>query len=328
MSDVPEGKGVSSSAALEVATMAATAACFGIEMDGASIATECQWAENHIARAPCGIMDQMTSALGRSDRLLRLRCQPATVEGYVRVPSKYRFYGIDSGIRHAVSGSDYGTVRTAAFMGYRIIADLAGLTATSDGGCVRVRDDRWGGYLANIAPSEFAADFADWLPGRMRGADFLARYGGITDTVTRVSPETWYPVRQATSHPVYENERVTRFADLLSTGLDEPDAAARMGALMFRSHASYSSCGLGSYGTDRLVDLVAELEPAEGVFGAKITGGGSGGTVVVFGTEAARSAVHHIARRYESETGVPASVFDASGPGADEIGVVRLRSIG
>jgi L-arabinokinase len=155
----------------------------------------------------------------------------------------------------------------------------------------------------------------------MRGADFLARYGGITDPVTRVRPETWYPVRQATSHPVYENERVTRFAEFLSTGLDEPDAAARMGALMFRSHASYSACGLGSYGTDRLVDLVAELEPAQGVFGAKITGGGSGGTVVVFGTEAARSTVHHIARRYSDENGITAHVFDASGPGAEEGGM-------
>ena len=321
-SDVPEGKGVSSSAALEVSTMAATAACFGLEMDGASIAAECQWAENHIARAPCGIMDQMTSSLGRRDRLLRLRCQPATVEGHASVPRGYCFYGIDSGIRHAVSGSDYGTVRTAAFMGYRMIADLAGLTATSDGGGVRIRDDRWGGYLANISPSEFMADFADRLPGRMRGADFLKRYGGISDAVTRVDPDTWYPVRQATSHPVYENERVTRFAELLSTGLDEPDAAARMGALMFRSHASYSSCGLGSDGTDRLVDLVAELEPAQGVFGAKITGGGSGGTVAVFGTEAAGSAVRHIARRYSDETGVRAFVFDGSGPGAEEIGVI------
>jgi galactokinase len=243
------------------------------------------------------------------------------------VPGGYRFYGIDSGIRHAVSGSDYGTVRTAAFMGYRMIADLAGLTATNDGTCVQVHDDRWGGYLANITPSEFGSDFADWLPSRMRGADFLARYGGITDAVTRVNPETWYPVREATSHPVYENERVTRSADLLSTGLEQPDAAARVGALMFRSHASYSSCGLGSDGTDRLVDLVAEMDPSQGLFGAKITGGGSGGTVAVFGTEAARSAVHHIAHRYEHETGVPAHVFDGSGPGAEEIGVVVARIV-
>ena len=101
-----------------------------------------------------------------------------------------------------------------------------------------------------------------------------------------------------------------------------------MGALMFRSHASYSACGLGSDGTDRLVDLVAEMEPAQGLFGAKITGGGSGGTVAVYGTEAARSAVYDIARRYEEETGVRALVFDGSGPGAEEIGIVTLPTIG
>ncbi|HEX5073033.1 MAG TPA: hypothetical protein VFW03_07510 [Gemmatimonadaceae bacterium] len=326
-SDVPEGKGVSSSAALEVATMAAAATCYGLALDGVTLATACQWAENHVARAPCGIMDQMTSALGRHDRLLRLRCQPAIVEGHIAVPEGYRFYGIDSGIRHAVSGSDYGTVRTAAFMGYRMIADLAGLTATSDGDRVYVQDDRWGGYLANLTPNELARDFADRLPSRMRGAEFLARYGGITDAVTRVNPEVWYPVRQAASHPVHENDRVTRFADLLSTGLEHADVAVSMGALMFQSHASYSACGLGSDGTDRLVDVVADIEPARGLFGAKITGGGSGGTVAVFGTEAARPVVYDIARRYEQETGIHALVFDGSGPGAQETGIVSLRRI-
>lgn len=325
-SDVPEGKGVSSSAALEVATMAATAACYGLDIDGATLAAACQWAENHIARAPCGIMDQMTSALGHHDRLLRLRCQPASVEGHVAVPKGYRFYGIDSGIRHAVSGSDYGTVRTAAFMGYRMIAELAGLTLTTESGRVHVQDDRWGGYLANMTPSEFTRDFADRLPSRMRGAEFLARYGGITDVVTRVSAEVWYPVRQSTSHPVYENDRVTRFAELLSTGLEHADAAVSMGALMLRSHASYSACGLGSDGTDRLVDLVAEMEPAQGLFGAKITGGGSGGTVAVFGTEAARGAVYDIARRYEQETGLRAFVFDGSGPGTQQVGVLVIQT--
>ncbi|HEY5418437.1 MAG TPA: hypothetical protein VIK41_26555, partial [Gemmatimonadaceae bacterium] len=113
-----------------------------------------------------------------------------------------------------------------------------------------------------------------------------------------------------------------------STGLEHAEAAVSMGALMFQSHASYSACGLGSDGTDRLVDLVAELDPAQGLFGAKITGGGSGGTVAVFGTEAARSAVYDIARRYEEETGVRALVFDGSGPGAEEIGIVTLPTIG
>ena len=325
-SDVPEGKGVSSSAALEVATMAATAAIYDVHMSGAEIATACQWAENKIAGAPCGIMDQMTSALGRQDRLLRLLCQPATVEGHVTVPRGYRFYGIDSGIRHAVTGADYGTVRTAAFMGYRMIAELAGLPASSDGMTVRVHDDRWGGYLANISPAEFATQFADRLPMSIDGAEFLARYGGITDSVTRVDPRRSYPVRIATSHPVYEHARVSRFAALLESGLDDEAAARDMGELMVQSHESYGACGLGSDGTDRLVALVRELGAERGLFGAKITGGGSGGTVAVFGTDAAREVIHEVATQYRRETGRATHTFDGSGRGAEQLGVLSFRA--
>jgi len=325
-SDVPEGKGVSSSAALEVACMAAAAAAYDVELSASETAAACQWAENHIARAPCGIMDQMTVACGRRDHLLRLRCQPATVEGHVRVPPGYHFYGMDSGIRHAVTGADYGTVRTAAFMGYRLIADAAGLAARADGTRVHVEDVRWRGYLANITPAELAERFEERLPSRMLGADFLARYGGITDAVTRVDPERWYPVRQATVHPVHEQARVARFAELLGGGLEHSGAAGEMGTLMHASHASYGACGLGSEGTDRLVDLVAAAGPSHGLFGAKITGGGSGGTVAVFGTEGARAVVYDIARQYEREMGRSVAVFDGSGPGAEETGVLVLDS--
>jgi L-arabinokinase len=292
-------------------------------MTGEEIATASQWAENHIAGAPCGIMDQMTSALGRRDRLLRLVCQPAIVEGHVDVPRGFRFYGIDSGIRHAVSGSDYGTVRTAAFMGYRIIADVAGLPKAIDAANVREADGRWRGYLANMTPGELESRFLAHLPERMTGAEFLKRYDGITDTVTRVHPDREYPVRQATAHPVHENARVTRFADLLGRlREDATDVAREMGALMYASLASYGACGLGSEGTDRLVELVRRAGPASGLFGAKITGGGSGGTVAVLGTDDAEARVHEIARRYAEETGRAAEVFAGSGPGAEEVGVV------
>jgi L-arabinokinase len=326
-SAVPEGKGVSSSAALEVAVMSATAAHYGLPMDGVTLASACQWAENFIAGAPCGIMDQMTSALGKRDRLLRLTCQPATLGGYSDVPSGYRFYGIDSGIRHAVTGADYGTVRTAAFMGYRMIADIAGLEAIVEGDRVRVHDHLWNGYLANISPREFTERFADALPDRMRGSEFVARYSGITDTVTKVESSRWYPVRSATMHPIYENDRVTRFGALLDGGLDgDEDAAIQMGGYMLASHASYTMCGLSSDGTDRLVELALEYLPERGIFGAKITGGGSGGTVAIFATDAARQAIHEIARRYEIETGRSAFVFEGSGPGSEELGVLSFRA--
>ena len=325
-STVPEGAGVASSAALEVAAMAAVSAMLHGPMQPERLATAGQWVENHVVGAPCGIMDQMTSACGLRDRLLRLRCQPGTVEGHVAVPAGYRFYGIDSGIRHAVSGADYGTVRTAAFMGYRMIAALAGLPAVPDGDRVRIEDHGWHGHLANLTPAEFSARYEFRLPERMTGAEFIAGYGGISDPVTRVEPDRAYPVRQATAHPIREQARVESFVDLLGRLGSGPEVAMNLGQLMAESHRSYGACGLSSEGTDRLVALVAEAGPARGLFGAKITGGGSGGTVAVLGTIEAEAVVREIAARYATEAGRGGEVFAASGPGAAELGVVLANT--
>ncbi len=314
-STVPEGKGVSSSAALEVASLAAIAAAYSVRMSPQDIARMAQWAENHVAGAPCGIMDQMTSACGLADHLLRLRCQPAIVEGQVAIPPGYRFFGVDSGIRHAVTGADYGMVRTAAFMGYRMIAALSALPVERDGARVRIHDDRWGGYLANIPPAYFSTHLAARLPEHLRGADFLALYHGITDDVTSVDPSVDYPVRVATAHPIHENARVGRFAELLATLGSAPDAVHEMGDLMRASHESYSACGLGSEGTDRLVELVRQSGAGSGLFGAKITGGGSGGTIAILAAADAQAAVRSIAERYAAETGRTAEVFTGSTDG-------------
>ena len=298
-STVPEGRGVASSAALEVATATAVAACCDLAISPQERAALCQRVENHVVGAPCGIMDQMTSACGKKDRLLQLRCQPGTIEGYVEIPPGYRFYGIDSGISHAVAGADYGTVRTAAFMGLAILR----------------AETKWQGrYLADLTPAEFSV-LERVLPEEMTGADFLKRYRAISDTATTVSPGLRYPVRQATAHPVGEQARVDRFAELLPTLSAHPDAVHELGALMFSSHQSYSACGLGSDGTDRLVELVRAAGPQRGVFGAKVTGGGSGGTVAVLGTVEAEHHVRDIAARYANETGRNARVFAESGPG-------------
>ena len=325
-STVPEGRGVASSAALEVAAGAAVAAGCGSPMTAAELAAACQTVENHVVGAPCGIMDQMTSACGQRDRLLRLRCQPGTIEGYVAIPEGFRFYGIDSGISHAVAGADYGTVRTAAFMGYRMIAAAAELPAERDGTRVRIDDPRWGGYLANLTSPEFAR-VRGALPEEMSGAEFLARYHGLTDTATQVRPDRRYPVRQATEHPVREHERAQRFAELLGALAHEPHAALELGRLMYESHESYGACGLGSDGTDRLVDLVAAEGPERGLFGAKITGGGSGGTVAILGTRGAEGLVRDVADRYRAETGRDTAVFTTSGPGAAETGVLCLTQL-
>ena len=91
------------------------------------------------------------------------------------------------------------------------------------------------------------------------------------------------------------------------------------------SHASYSACGLGSDGTDRLVSLArAPAGSARGIYGAKITGGGSGGTVALLADASAGDTVRAIAHEYAGETGRDAYVFEGTSPGAARIGAVRL----
>lgn len=62
-------------------------------------------------------------------------------------------------------------------------------------------------------------------------------------------------------------------------------------------HYSYNACGLGSDGTDRIVELVQEMQHSKlsgsedaALYGAKITGGGSGGTVCVIGRNSMKSS--------------------------------------
>ena len=322
-SDVPEGKGVSSSAAIEAATMEAVVEAWRVAIEPRLRAVRCQQVENLIVGAPCGVMDQMASICGEAGSLMALLCQPAEFQGSVRVPDGLGLWGIDSGIRHAVTGADYGAVRIGAFMGYRILADLAGLRVTPGQrqGHVNVEDPRWGGYLANVGVKPFRRFERD-IPEALDGETFLARYDGTTDLVTNVDPLRRYAIRAPTAHPIYEHERVTEWASLLTDAAAA--AAARLGALMYESHASYSACGLGSDGTDRLVSLARMAGTARGIHGAKITGGGSGGTVAVLADASAGETVRTIAREDATETGRDAYVFEGTSPGAARIGAIRL----
>ncbi|MEX0885125.1 MAG: galactokinase family protein [Phycisphaeraceae bacterium] len=329
-SHVPAGKGVSSSAAIEVATARAAAAALGCEIGGHALALCCQAAENRVARAPCGVMDQLAATLGREGELLAILCQPAEVLGHCRVPEPWRVWGVDSGVRHAVSGADYGQVRAAAFMGYRYIAGAAGLRVTPLApGRVRIDDPRWHGHVANVTPSEYETCFRDAVPAQVTGRAFLDAMHGTTDELVPIDPATTYAVRQAVAHPIHEHHRVRLFAALLQAPT-MPETPQLLGELMYQSHASYSACGLGSDATDAIVRQVRDAGAAVGLYGAKITGGGSGGTVAVLGHRDAEPAVRRIAAagRGAGPGGgdLPRRVFVGSSDGAMAVPVVRTRA--
>ena len=142
-SDVPEGKGVSSSAALEVATMQALSASLGLDLDPRGTRPARQIVENRIVGAACGVMDQMTASCGGEGAAAVASCASRrSCAEPLALPEGLEFFGVDSGVRHSVSGSDYTSVRVAAFMGARI------LRAGNPRGSLETKTR----YLANVTP--------------------------------------------------------------------------------------------------------------------------------------------------------------------------------
>ncbi|MFM8347885.1 MAG: galactokinase, partial [Bacteroidota bacterium] len=281
-SAVPPAKGVSSSAALEVATMRALTQACGVILEGSETAQLAQKAENLVAGAPCGIMDQLSSCFGKQGHLLPITCQPDKMGDMIPVPEGLFFAGLDSGVRHAVSGSSYGAVRSAAFMGYTIIAQSLGVDRRTIE-AFRESGDRsllpYAGYLCNIPVGEFSDRFLGLLPEQLTGKEFQEAYGHTTDTVTSIDPEMMYQVRTCALHPVLEHQRVQRFLELVRMPDDGEGIRDReLGSLMAASHLAYTDCGIGARRTDEIVAM--SRKGFDGlILGAKITGGGSGGTV-------------------------------------------------
>ncbi|GAB2286398.1 D-arabinose 1-dehydrogenase (NAD(P)(+)) [Dionaea muscipula] len=346
-SAVPEGKGVSSSASVEVASMSAIAAAHGLNISSRDLALLCQKVENHIVGAPCGVMDQMASACGEANKLLAMVCQPAEVLGLVEIPGHMRFWGFDSGIRHSVGGADYGSVRIGAFMGQKMImttasellsgslssADITNPHDLEESSLELIESEANLDYLCNLSPHRYEASYAKLLPETMLGDKFLEKYGDHNDHVTVIDPKYNYNVKAAARHPIYENFRVKAFKALLtSTASDEQLTA--LGELMYQCHYSYSACGLGSDGTDRIVHLVQEMQHNKllkaddtSLYGAKITGGGSGGTVCVISRNSLRAnqQILEIQQKYKAATGYMPFVFEGSSPGAGKFGFLKVR---
>jgi galactokinase len=326
-SNVAEGKGVSSSAAIEVAAMSAVTAAFDIQVTPRDLALLCQKVENAVVGAPCGVMDQMTAVCGVEGELLALLCQPAEIEQTIALPDDLAVWGVESGECHSNRGEDYASVRTGAFMGYRIIADRKKLKVKTVDGVLYIEDEIWHGYLANVRPNEFDVSYAKHLPERIAGDEFLARYGGTTDEVTRIDPERTYAVSNPTCHAVREHARVRAFAELLRNPASDR-RNQQLGEMMYDSNASYSACGLGSDGTDLLVHLVRESGQQSGLYGARITGGGSGGTVAILGTRNAEAAVRGIAASYEQAMSYRPYMFAGSSLGSAAFGHLRISRDG
>ncbi len=108
--DVPLGSGLSSSAAVEVATALAVGSLVGAAYPGPVLARLCQRAENEFVGASCGIMDQFISANGQQDHALLLDCRDLCVR-LAPIPAPVALVIANTMVKHSGAGGDYTTRR-------------------------------------------------------------------------------------------------------------------------------------------------------------------------------------------------------------------------
>ena len=130
--DVPIGSGLSSSAALEVATATAFLALSEYDAPGEEVARLCQRAENEFVGTRCGIMDQFISVLGKAGHALLIDCRSLDYRA-IPLPDGVKLVISDTGVRRGLASSEYNTRRAQCEEGVALLQQaLPGVTALRD----------------------------------------------------------------------------------------------------------------------------------------------------------------------------------------------------
>jgi galactokinase len=131
-SDIPLGVGLSSSAAIEVATAIALLDLSGQTIDSVRLARLCQRAENDFVGARVGIMDQFISLHGQPSRALKLDCRSLAFES-LPLPSSVRLVICNTSVKHQLASGEYNRRPAECEEAVRLLSSvLPGITALRD----------------------------------------------------------------------------------------------------------------------------------------------------------------------------------------------------
>lgn len=119
--DIPQGGGLSSSAALECATAYALNELFGLGYDRLAIAKLSQAAENEFVGVKCGLMDQFASVFGKKQQLIKLDCDNFDYEYIPFLAEDITIVLFDTQVKHSLASSAYNERREQCEAGVEMI---------------------------------------------------------------------------------------------------------------------------------------------------------------------------------------------------------------
>ena len=267
--DVPVGAGLSSSAAIEVATALALLEGSGGRVDRVELAKLCQRAENEFVGARVGIMDQFVSSCGQAGQTLLLDCRSLQYR-LLPLPRGVSLVICNTMVKHEHSSSGYNQRRAECEEGVRLLRG--------------------------------------WLPQVRALRDVTEQ------DLARHAAELPATIRKRCRHVVRENARVCDAVTEMENG-----NLSAFGRLMQESHQSLrNNYEVSCPELDLMVELAGKQE---GLYGARMMGGGFGGcTVNLVRSGAAAKFGDKVASAYENATGIAPEIFVTSAAdGASEV---------
>jgi galactokinase len=285
--DVPLGGGMSSSAALEVATVylcsLLSTGRFTIGTQGATltpiaVAALCQRAENNATGLKSGILDQAASCLGRPRQATFLDCRTLDYRYLPFDAPDLSLVVIDTGVRRELAGSKYNERRQQ---------------------CEEATD-----LLRNLIMQQ--------EPGNIQAREIKTLRDITQEQFERYRHDLPAVLRKRAGYIIAEDERVLQVVTLL-----EDSNIEAVGPILWAGHAGLrDEYEVSCEELDALVDIAQQVP---GVLGGRMVGGGFGGcTVNLVRNEAVEALKHAVEQHYPERTGREASVYiskAAGGPG-------------
>lgn len=286
--DVPVGGGLSSSAAIEVATAQAgmlfsqgrfTIGARGATLQPLEVATLCQRAEHLASGVRSGILDQAASCLGQPGKAVLLDCRSLAYRYLPFDDPEIALVVIDTGVRRELALSAYNERRAQCEEAVRLLREIILREGPQNARATSIR------ALRDISPEQFA------------------RYGDQLPPV----------LRRRAGYVIAEDARVLETVRLLELG-----AIEQVGELLWKSHEGLrDEYEVSSVELDTLVEIARQVR---GVLGARMMGGGFGGsTINLVRRQAVEQLRDAVEKDYPARTGRQASIDicrAAGGPGS------------
>jgi galactokinase len=285
--DVPIGGGMSSSAALEIATTQACALFSSRQLTSddqeerlkpIELAALCQQAEHLASGVRSGILDQAASCLGQPGKAILLDCRSLEYRYLPFDTQDLSLLVIDTGVRRELATTAYNERRSQCEEAVRILSKI-------------------------IKQNE---------PGNQPMHTIIALRDITKEQFERFGSQLPVVLQRRAGFVIAENARVLEAAKLLELGLIE-----EVGPLLWASHAGLrNDYEVSCFELDTLVEIARQVS---GVLGARMQGGGFGGcTINLVRHDAVESLKEIVDKEYLAQTGLRASVEickAAGGPG-------------